>query len=613
MGILLKRSLGLVCLLAQATSAATFYVDVNSTNATPPFVDWSTAATNIQDAIDAASAGDQVLVNDGIYSTGGGPVNNSAETNRVAVNKPVTVQSVNGPAVTVIEGDDDVRCVYLADGATLSGFTLTNGTTAGSGGGVWCESISATVSNCVITGNYAQEGGGGASGGTLNNSTLTGNWTYWDGGGADGCTLNNCTLTGNFAWEAAGAWGCMLNNCTLTNNEAWFGGGGAASSMLNNCTLTGNRGHDYGGGADLDCTLNNCSVSNNSGGPQCMGGGAWRCTLNNCTLTGNSAELGGGADFSTLNNCTLTGNLTSWAAGGALDCTLNNCTLTGNSASFGGGALDCTLNNCTLSGNSATYYGNSTYTGHGGGAENCTLNNCTLTGNSATDDGGGAYSSTLNNCIVYFNSDPLGGNYDPSCTLNYCCTIPMPTNGVGNITNAPLFMDFAGGNLRLQSNSPCINAGNNAYAPSGSDLDGNLRIVGGTVDIGAYEFQTPASAISYARLQQCGLPTDGSADYLDSDGDGMNNWQEWIAGTDPTDALSLLRLLPPPLTGTNMTVSWQSVAGVTYFLERSTNLVASPCFTCVATNLPGQPGTTIYTDTNAVESGQFYYRVGVGR
>ncbi len=108
-------------------------------------------------------------------------------------------------------------------------------------------------------------------------------------------------------------------------------------------------------------------------------------------------------------------------------------------------------------------------------------------GNSAYYNGGGAtwnYGeccdgpvAILNNCIVYYNTARIGPNHDQAI-LHYSCTTPLPANGAGNITNAPLFLNQAAGNLRLQSNSPCTNAGLNAYA-RGSDLDGRIRILGG--------------------------------------------------------------------------------------------------------------------------------------
>jgi hypothetical protein len=228
--------------------------------------------------------------------------------------------------------------------------------------------------------------------------------------------------------------------------------------------------------------------------------------------------------------------------------------------------------------------------------------------------GGGLYrdgkiACTLNNCIVYFTTAPDSPNYGFYSTLNFCCTTPLPASGTGNLTNAPLFVDYASGNLRLQFNSPCINAGNNAYVTTATGLDGNPRIVSGTVDIGAYEYQGPGSLISYAWLQQYGLPTDGSADFVDSDADGMNNWQEWVCGTCPTNRLSVLRLVSAAPTGANVTVSWQSVGGVNYFLERSASL-ASP-FALLATNILGRAGTTSWADTNAAGAGAVFYRVGV--
>jgi len=159
---------------------------------------------------------------------------------------------------------------------------------------------------------------------------------------------------------------------------------------------------------------------------------------------------------------------------------------------------------------------------------------------------------------------------------------------------------------------PCINAGNNAYVSSGPDLDGRPRIVGGTVDMGAYEFQGAGMGEFIGWLQTFSLPTDGSADFTDSDNDHLENWQEWRCRTDPTSEFSVLRLLPPAPAGGDRERNLQSVAGVNYVLERSTNLGASPpLFTILATNLPASPARPPSPDTNVVGEPPRFYRVRV--
>ena len=294
--------------------------------------------------------------------------------------------------------------------------------------------------------------------------------------------------------------------------------------------------------------------------------------------------------------------------GAANACVLFNCRIDGNSE-YAGGVVLCTLYNCTLLGN-----GSSVYPFYQEAAASSTLYNCTLSGNRL-----GARNSMLYNCIVYDSTGSGGTNYT-ACTLNYCCTTPMPTNGVGNITNAPLFVSPVNGDFHLQPDSPCINAGNRSWSYGPTDLDGNPRVVGGAVDIGAYEFQSPSSIISYAWLQNHGLPTDGSADGTDLDGDGMSQWQEWVCATDPANDLSALRLLSAVPVGNGITVSWQSVAGINYFVERGTNVnswfASGPTnamgtnVILAATNVTGKPASTSFTDTNLTGIGPFFYRVG---
>lgn len=174
-----------------------------------------------------------------------------------------------------------------------------------------------------------------------------------------------------------------------------------------------------------------------------------------------------------------------------------------------------------------------------------------------------------------------------------------------------MFVNLAAGDFHLQSNSPCINAGNNAYTNTTTDLDGNPRIVGGTVDIGAYEYQSPVSMIPYQWLEKYGLPITNNIDTSSPNGTGFTVYQDWIAGLNPTNPASVLTIfqLAPTNNNFGIQVMWQSVSGILYSVHRSTNL--SVPFSTIHSNIPGQAGTTSYTDTSATNNTPYFYRVGV--
>ncbi|MFN8473724.1 MAG: right-handed parallel beta-helix repeat-containing protein [Anaerolineae bacterium] len=316
---------------------------------------------------------------------------------------------------------------------------------------------------------------------------------------------------------------------SLKNNLAIYGGFISGQTGLsqrnaipasNNTVLSGDIGtignnadNSYhvvtGSNTDSTAILDGFTVSGGNSGTNGSGGGMLNSggnpTLTNVTFSGNSATYGGGM----------------FKNGGSP--TLTNVTFSGNSATYGGGMDNIdgspTLTNVTFSGNSATY-GGGMYTN----GASPTLTNVTFSGNYASQGGGifiAGGSPTIRNSILWGDS---GGEMSGSASVTY--SIVQQASGVypgtGNLNADPMFQapvpspaPSSGGNLRLQYASPAINRGNNSVtAPSlpATDLDGNPRIVGGTVDMGAYESPCPTQgSIIYVNASVSGGLGDGSS------------------------------------------------------------------------------------------------------
>jgi hypothetical protein len=271
------------------------YVSLSNTNPVPPYMAWAFAATNIQDAVDAAQAGDAVLVSNGTYRSADRMFVGTTP-NRLVVTNPLALRSVNGPVFTTIDGEGS-RCVYLCSGASLSGFTLTNGNTqiayeapSGAGGGVYCET-NAAVSNCLFAGNRAFWSGGGACGGEYEDCVFLTNTSYCYGGGGAGGTFRRCTFRGNTAGREGGAaYEARLLQCEAWNNAATNSGGALAWGSAMNCLLVGNRA-GYSGGGTYEAWVTHCTVVSNLGG--FVGGGIRGGNVaENCIVYFNSTTSG---------------------------------------------------------------------------------------------------------------------------------------------------------------------------------------------------------------------------------------------------------------------------------------------------------------------------------
>jgi len=121
---------------------------------------------------------------------------------------------------------------------------------------------------------------------------------------------------------------------------------------------------------------------------------------------------------------------------------------------------------------------------------------------------------------------------------------------------------------------------------------------------------TPLSALQQWRQTNFGTTSNSgdAADAADPDGDGMTNAQEFTAGTDPRNAASVFRVSGLAVNGNDVLLSFPTVAGRTYRLERSDSLL-NGSWAPVHENIPGTGGTVQVADPNGAHQAKHFYRI----
>lgn len=477
------------------------YVDVDATGPTHNGLTWTTAFTNVQDALAAAVAGDEIWVAEGVYYPDEG-AGQTGDDRSSTFQLKASVALYGGFVATETLRDQRDWTVYVA---VLSGDIDQNDTTDATG--VVTNTANIGVNNAyhvVSADNAANQNS------ILDGFTLTAG--YADGTGDDnegGGIFNNYGDP-------------TLANISIIGNEALFNGGGLSSFQgnlaLSNITIKNNKAANVGGGIYANggtFTLTDAVFKGNlvdQVGPGCSGGGMkfyyGELTLKNVTFRNNQAlcgTSGGGAGLSSqqsspglsLTNVDFIDNYATNDGGGMLtysdNITLTNVAFRGNRGDRGGGlSMNGGINkfsNVVFSGNYAGYRGGGIYnTNWSNSVVTTTLVNVTFGGNYAVSGGGAirnesnTYTNTvvLSNCVVWGNSPNQLRGRGPY-VVNYS-NVQDGYAGTGNIDTDPRFIapvnatdaPTSTGNLQLQATSTAIDAGDNSALPLDTfDLDGD--------------------------------------------------------------------------------------------------------------------------------------------
>ncbi|NOY82108.1 MAG: hypothetical protein GXP31_14015, partial [Kiritimatiellaeota bacterium] len=451
--------------LSLAAHGAVFFVSPTGNDGADG-TSWSTAKQTIQAGIDAAAAvaGGEVWVRQGTYLLTAplGLADNiqlyggfdGTETNRDQrdwVYHATTIDAQNQ--------DFGIMAIVQTVGFVLDGFILTGGGGNGvQGGALMVQDADPTISNCVFDSNTAaSDGVAGGLGGAL--------------------YLENASP--------------QITNCNFFDNAAVGSGMGS-----------GNGGAVAIFGASTP-VFELCYFDGNAAVGDVDGGNGGAVFVSTSVPVGRGDRNGLVPEFTScfFRGGTAQGGVEGGGAGGAVF-------IDSTSVSFA---------NCGFFQNIAygTPYGQA-----GGGAVLLFASdslpvleviNCTFSQNQASGPGGrgGAIASTatltVSNSIFWDDTaevDPeisdLGQGGVRALTVTYS-NIQGGLPGTGNIALDPLFKAAASGDLSLQYNSPCIDAGDGTVAPP-TDMFGTTRPVGAAVDMG-YEEHV---AVWYVRIGGAG-------------------------------------------------------------------------------------------------------------
>ena len=413
----------------------------------------------------------------------------------------------------IISGGNLVRIFEVANNVsfTLIDLTIANGLdTDGFGGGI-CNFGTLTATNCQFIANCAQ----GAPG-------LTGDLGDGDPGhnGYGGAVYNFGTLN--------------IVDCSFAGNSARGGEGGYGSGYIDGPVYEGGAGGDGNGGAICNLgalTMAGCTFSSNSacGGVGGLGGSAgWGSTWP--AIDGGAGGMGGDGNGSALFNDGFAGVINStfalnsgiggWGGqGGSGSIPIISSEYIGGNGGPGGmggsgfGVIcdnsgQIYLTNCTLAYNSET--GGS---GGPGGAPGSSRAHSGSSGGAGAAVGslktsGGLLVNTLlsantpSNCSGTITDAGHNLSSDGSCVFTNIGSLNNTNPLLGSLTNngGPTLT------MALLPGSPAIDGGDNAAAPP-TDQRGFPRLVGPTIDIGAYEY-------CYLPVLQISLPQTNAVNVL---------------------------------------------------------------------------------------------------